>query len=170
MGKAAPLTFDRFLKALLAAVTVATAAQAGLVLVLPYLLESSLSALAGNLSDARFHWEVLKPAALARGALGDALCLVPALLLAHRWSGRLGVYALAGALGEFFHNRLSVLLVEPALTKMDSSLFYANLRPETLVLQGDAAIVVASLVAGLMAGAVFATRVLAEEQDKPSFF
>src|SRR5689334_12035750 len=119
MEESPPLSAQRVAYALFAAVTVATAAKAGLVLVLPHLLQSSLSAMTGNLLDARDHWEMLKPLALLRGVLGAILCLVPALLLARRCQAGLFSYAMAGAGAEFVHNGLSALLLEPALSSLE---------------------------------------------------
>jgi hypothetical protein len=171
MDETPPLTAQRVAYALFAAVAIATAAKAGLVLVLPHLLQSSLSAMTGNLFDAQAHWEMLKPLALLRGAVGAILCLVPALLLARRWNAALPGYVAAGAVGEFVHNGLSALLLEPALTALErNTVFLFNLRPETLVLQGDAAVALASVVAGALAGAVFAHRVLPREWGKPALY
>ena len=166
-----PQTYQRAFRALFAAVALATAAKAALVLVLPHLLQSSLSAFAGNLADSQSHLEMLKPLALLRGAIGAALCLTPSFLIAHRLRAGLSGYVLAGALAEFIHNLLSVLLLEPALSSLEyGTLFLAMVRPETLVLQGGVAIAIASLIAGALAGADFAGRIVPEERRKPLLY
>lgn len=173
MPQDTPISPFRLAYALFSALILATFSKAVMVLLLPNLLHSSLSALAGNFQLANLLWDAVRPIALAGGLVGALLCLVPVLLLARvAGASTVWAYMVAGAAAEGVHNLIGSWLGEMSLPQLGyRQQFNLALIPQDPALQTPLTIALAALIAGALAGAAFAAQVLPSQQKlRPIYY